>query len=396
MNWARNYQRHMKSALRRLIRINDDSCHMDEDTDTTPDLTTRRSYRKENGDEIPISKVRTARVNTTPRTPIKTKKPGRTRRPFETKYGIKIPLNVKDAYEFDKSNGNSLWTDAIDAEINSLLKLKCFKFEAPNYKPGKDYQYTSLRMIFEAKQDARHKARLVAGGHLVKLNGMSSKSTVVKGISVRLLDIIAHRSKLETICGDVGNAFVTAPCLEKVFSRAGPEFGDKEDSILIIVKALYGLKSSSRAFRTYFADFIRTAGFIPARYDRDVWMRKRETNDGYDYICTHVDDFKIVAKCAKRWVDHIEENFVLKSVGPPSYYLGNDYNFDPINKTWVTGCATYIKECIRRVEAHPLVGGTLYPHKTPLPPEVHPELDTSPFLDDKGVKAYQMLIGMIQ
>ena len=105
-------------------------------------------------------------------------------------------------------------------------------------------------------------------------------------------------------------------------------------------------------------------------------MRKSESNDGYDYIFTHVDDYKIVAKCAKRWVDYIEENFVLKSVGPPSYYLGNDYNFDPVNKTWVTGCATYIKECIRRVEAHPLVGGTLYPHKTPLPPEIHPELDT--------------------
>ena len=261
MNWARNYQRHMKSALRRLIRINDDSCHLDDDTDTVQDFMPRRSYKQEKGNEIPISKVRTARVNTPPHAPGKKKKPGRTRRPFETKYGIKIPINVKDAYDFYKINGNTLWTDAIDVEIKSLLKLNCFKFEAPNFKPGKEYQYTSLRMIFEVKQDGRHKARLVAGGHLVKLHGMSSKSTVVKGISVRLLDIIAHRSKLETICGDVGNDFVTAPCLEKVFPRAGPEFGDKEDSIVIIIKALYGLKSSSRAFRTYFADFIRTAVF---------------------------------------------------------------------------------------------------------------------------------------
>ena len=104
----------------------------------------------------------------------------------------------------------------------------------------------------------------MAGDHLVKLHGMSSKSTVVKGISVRLLDIIAHRSMLETICGDVGNAFVTAPCLEKACSRAGPEFGDKEDSILIIIKALHGLKLSSRAFHTYFFRFHPYCWFFPS------------------------------------------------------------------------------------------------------------------------------------
>ena len=80
-------------------------------------------------------------------------------------------------------------------------------------------------MIFEVKHDGRHKARLVAGGHMVTLHNMSARSTVVKGISVRILDISAHRDNLTTLCGDIGNAFVTAPYLEKVYSVAGPEFG---------------------------------------------------------------------------------------------------------------------------------------------------------------------------
>lgn len=88
--------------------------------------------------------------------------------------------------------------------------------------------------------------------------------------------------------------------------------------------------------------------------------------------------------------------FYLKSVGPPSYYLGNNHNYDLVNKIWVTCCFTHIKEYICRVETHPIVGGTYFPHKTPLPPEVHPKLDTSPLLANKGVKVYQMLIGMIQ
>ena len=89
---------------------------------------------------------------------------------------------------------------------------------------------------------------------------------------------------------------MTAPCLEKVYSYAGPEFGQREDSVLIIRKALYGLKSSSRAFGQYFAEFLRGCGFKPTRYDRDVWMRLRDTQDGDDYICTHVDDFKVVTQ----------------------------------------------------------------------------------------------------
>jgi hypothetical protein len=38
---------------------------------------------------------------------------------------------------------------------------------------------------------------------------------VVKGISVRLLDLIAHRDNLNILCGDIGNAFITADCLDQ-------------------------------------------------------------------------------------------------------------------------------------------------------------------------------------
>ena len=121
-----------------------------------------------------------------------------------------------------------------------------------------------------------------------------------------MLDLIAHRDKLKIVCGDVGNAFVTAPCLEKVYSRAGPEFGEQQDTVMILVKALYGLQSSSRAFRGHFADFLKSLGFHSCRYDRDVWMRLRNDHSGYDYLCTHVDDFKIVAADPDCWIEHIK------------------------------------------------------------------------------------------
>lgn len=235
-------------------------------------------------------------------------------------------------------------------------------------------------MIFEVKQDGRRKARLVAGGHLVDPMGINPRSTVVKGISVRLLDLIAQRDGLTTLCGEIGNAFITAKCMEKIYAYAGPEFGEREGSTLIFRKALYGLRSSSRAFRAHFADFLQSMGFKACRYDRDVWLRERESGNGYDYICTHVDDFKIVARKPDRWSQLISKEFLLKSIGPPKYYLGNDYNYSETKKAWVVSCATYVKECVRRVEADEDLDITpLHTHRTPLPDNCHPELDDSTY-----------------
>ena len=198
--------------------------------------------------------------------------------------------------------------------------------------------------------------------------GVATLLTHIKGVSVCLLDVIAHHDNLKVLCGDVGNAFVTAPCLEKVYSRAGPEFGDRHDSIMVLTKALYGLRSSSRAFRRHFADFLQSLGFRSAHYDRNIWMQMREDSTGYDYICTHGDDFKIVARDPDHWLTQMSGVFLLKSTGPHSYYLGNDYMWSPTHNAWVLGCSTYIKQCICRLEEDDMIEGKLWERKNPFLP----------------------------
>jgi hypothetical protein len=183
----------------------------------------------------------------------KQKKPGWISRPVQVKYGVIIPCSVKHAKELDTKNGNTLWADAITKEIDSLLRLGCFDFHAPDFKSSSEYQFAKLTMIFEVKQDGQCKTRLVlAGGHMVKPRGISSRSMVMKGISIRLLDLFAHRDGLRTLCGDIGNAFITADCLEKILSIAGPEFGEREDSVMLFAKAVYGLHSRQH-FLTFMA-----------------------------------------------------------------------------------------------------------------------------------------------
>ena len=119
------------------------------------------------------------------------------------KYGVEVPQSTKHAEELDAQHGNSLWKDAYQKEIASLLSLGCFDFRPPDSKPGPDYQFVKLTMIYEVKQDGCRKARLVVGGHLVDPCSISTRSTVMKGVSVHLLDVIAHRDNLKVLCGEV-------------------------------------------------------------------------------------------------------------------------------------------------------------------------------------------------
>ncbi|GFH48994.1 gag-pol polyprotein [Chaetoceros tenuissimus] len=126
------------------------------------------------------------------------------------------------------------------------------------------------------------------------------------------------------------------PTKEKCFIKCGPEFGDRHGCITLIVKALYGLRTSAEHFHSLLADFLRGLGFTPSKFDRDVWLCRRiggkksdldVQNDGYDYICTHVNNFKIVAQKPEHLLKKIQEYFLVKEHGPLKYYLGNDFSY---------------------------------------------------------------------
>ena len=52
------------------------------------------------------------------------------------------------------------------------------------------------------------------------------------------------------------------------------------------------------------------------------------TTNCYNYICTHVDDFFIVGTDPTAIMDMIQAIYAVISIGPPDFYLGNDYKKD--------------------------------------------------------------------
>ena len=86
---------------------------------------------------------------------------------------------------------------------------------------------------------------------------------------------------------NIQNAYLTADCRQKIWTRAGPEFGSEAGMIMLICKALYGLRSSGTAFHAHPAETLYDIGFVPTRADPDVWHRPAVKEDGFEYyeIC---------------------------------------------------------------------------------------------------------------
>jgi hypothetical protein len=87
---------------------------------------------------------------------------------------------------------------------------------------------------------------------------------------------------IEAYTSDVGNAYIEAYTSESLYTIAGPEFGKIQGRKLIIVKALYGLKSSGAMWYRQLADNLRNIGYRPTEADYDCWIR--DVGDHYEYV----------------------------------------------------------------------------------------------------------------
>ena len=202
------------------------------------------------------------------------------------KYGIRIPKSVEEAYDIDRENGNSLWAVAIQKEMPKIIDAVNVYDGNPSDLVG--YQRITGHVIFDVKlgENFHRKARYVADGHKTATPSSITYSTVVSRDSVRIILLVAALNDLDVVTADIENAYLSAPCREKVWMIAGPEFGHMKGKILIIRKALYGLKSSGAAFRAFLAERLDDIGFKSSIADPDVWMRPATKEGGRNIVST--------------------------------------------------------------------------------------------------------------
>ena len=221
----------------------------------------------------------------------------------------------------------------------------------------------------------------------------SSYSGVVSLRSFRICIFLGELNGLKISSADISSAYLEAYTQEKVVFTAGEEFGELHGHTLIIVKALYGLRSSGKRFNERISDTLRDIGFWPSRADNEVWMR--EYNGHYEYLCLYVDDLAVMAENPSDIYKMLRDvgGYKLREEEGISYHIGGDFTRDP-DGTLCYGAKTYIKRMLANYER--MFGTMPKEYSSPLDAGDHPELDTSELLDNDGIKKYQRLIGALQ
>jgi hypothetical protein len=323
------------------------------------------------------------------------------------KFGVKIPKSVEEAKRFDEENGDSLWWDAICKEMKNVRPaFEVWEKEISDLPPG--YQKITGHMIFDVKmgENFRRKARFVADGHKTKTPAALCYSSVVSRDSVRIALTIAALNGLDILACDIQNAYLTADCREKVWILAGPEFGSEAGKMMLVKKALYGLKSSGAAFRSHLATTLDAMGFKPSYADPDVWMRPAVKPDGfeyYEYILCYVDDVLCISHDPTKSMKRIQEDFKLKDdkIEPPDVYLGATLakmTLDGGETCWTMSPEQYVKAAVTNVEEDLANQNRRLPPKcvTPFSSGYAPWMEVSPELKADGVQRFQELIGQLR
>jgi hypothetical protein len=324
------------------------------------------------------------------------------RQAIKFKFGVRVPKTVKEAKQLDLENGNRLWQDAIDLELHQLDRFNTFR-DHGHTRPARGFQMTRVHWVFDVKHDLRHRARMVAGGHLTKApENMSTYSGVVSIKSFRTVMFLGELNGYPVHATDISNAYLESYTREKIYIIAGPEFGpDREGHALIITKALYGLKVSGKSYYDHFADTLRDQGFTQSKADSEIWMRdagKDENGvdrDCYEYIAVYVDDLACSLVDPTKFFGMLENDYgyKLKGSGPISYHLGGNFVRDPDGVLKQTA-EDYIVKMLGNYKQD--YGEEPMKKKAPLPEGDHPELDDTEELDDAGRTQYQSMIGCLQ
>ena len=122
---------------------------------------------------------------------------------------------------------------------------------------------------------------------------------------------------------------------------------------LIIVKSLYGLKTSGARWHEALSATLRQHKFLPSKADPDIWMRKNKKS--YEYIVVYVDDLLLIGQDAQNVLKVITSVYLVKGKSFPSYHLGGDIRCTKgpntnHGTTSILSAKTYIKNVCGKIE----------------------------------------------
>ena len=174
---------------------------------------------------------------------------------------------------------------------------------------------------------------------------------------------------------------------------------------MIVVRALYGLKSNGAAFRALLAESLYDICYLPTKEDPDVWIRLAVKANGFEYyefVLCYVDEVLSISHDPQKTMDGINNTIKLKNdkIEEPEKYLGAyilKMTTADGRMCWTMSLDQYCKDAVANVEENLEKANKQLPTKcgAPLTSGYKPELDKSAELKADGLQTYQELLGVL-
>jgi hypothetical protein len=235
----------------------------------TPSSEAEEGLDAEHDDDVPL-RFRTIDNLYGPSTPV-----GLVRRNLA---GEPLLTSAGKTATFDQAKEHECWRLAMLDEMTSIESNGTWELvDAP---PG--VRPIGLKWVFKTKRDAtgivtKHKARLVAKGY-VQRQGIDFDEVfapVARLESVWLLLALAASEGWAVHHMDVKSAFLNRELREEVFIAQPPGFvvAGKEQKVLRLIKALYGLRQAPRAWYAKLDASLALLGFQRSASEHAVYVR---------------------------------------------------------------------------------------------------------------------------
>ena len=286
------------------------------------------------------------------------------------------------------------WRKAWESEIESLEKNKTWVVE----NLPSDRIAVGCRWLFKRKEDGRYKARLVAKGYSQQ-NGIDYQETfapVAKFTTIRLLLALVSEEDWEIIGMDVKTAFLNSQLKETVYMEL-PEGmvipKGKRDSQTIacrLLKSIYGLKQSPRAWYSKINSFFSEQGFSRNEQDHSMFIHRNRQI----ILILYVDDLVLAAPTKDKisWIRNtLHQKFEMTDLGNLTIFLGLEIRRNRQARTLHLSQTTYIQKILDRERMH-----SCNPATTPADPNVRLEkCQLSYKASEEDKKRYQSAVGSL-
>ena len=229
----------------------------------------------------------------------------------------------------------------------------------------------NLKMVYVRKYESKKledgriidvfkkwKGRLAAQGTREMLGidaPWSSFSPTIGMTAIRTFMALASRSNLDVLHYDLSGAFLGTLLKRPVFAKLPKEAGEHAGRIVRCVKAIYGLKSSSR-------DFVKALGDKILEFEHEGVKIRRLSMDNCIYqfrnekgeellICHYVDDVLIgfnSASLKDKMLKLIREQWKVTEEGPLSRFIGLNFDRHADRLGWDVSMGPYIDKIVKR------------------------------------------------